>query len=43
VREYLAAARLGDTLPVRVDVVTVAGKPGRPSLRWWKDALRIGP
>lgn len=42
VREFLAAERLGDTLPVRVDVVTVAGESARPSLRWWKDALRIG-
>lgn len=42
VREYLAAARLGDTLPVRIDVVTVAGGGERPTVRWWRDAVRTG-
>lgn len=42
IREYLAASRLGDTMPVRVDVVTVAGVPGRPTVRWWRDAVRTG-
>lgn len=42
IREYLAASRLGDTVPVRVDVVTVAGDSGRPTVRWWRDAVRTG-
>lgn len=41
-REYLAVSRLGDTLPVRVDIVTVAGPPPRLTLRWWRDAIRVG-
>ena len=41
IREYLAASRLGDTLPVRVDLVTVCGDRRRPTLRWWRNAVRI--
>lgn len=42
VREYLAHTRLGDSEPVRIDVVTVAGDPERPTVRWWRDAVRTG-
>ena len=41
IREYLAHSRLGDALPVRVDLVTVCGDRHRPTLRWWRNAVRI--
>lgn len=41
-REYLCISGLGDSLPVRIDIVTLAGDPLRPSLRWWRDAVRVG-
>lgn len=41
IREYLWASRLGDSLPVRVDLVTVCGAPGMPTVRWWRNAVRI--
>lgn len=40
VREYLCASGLGDSLPVRVDVVTVCGRLQSPSLRWWRNSIR---
>lgn len=42
VSEYLAVTGIGESMPLRVDVVTVAGDPCRPTLRWWRDAIRIG-
>lgn len=41
-REYLFVSGLGDSMPVRFDIVTVAGDPLQPSLRWWRDAVRVG-
>ena len=41
IREYLCASGLGDSLPVRVDLITVCGPPRRPTLRWWRNAVRI--
>jgi len=41
VREYLAESGLGDSIPVRGDVVTVSSGPGRPELQWWRNALRL--
>lgn len=39
VRDYLGASGFGDALPVRIDVVTLAGDRARPDLRWWPSAL----
>ncbi|MEX0901023.1 MAG: YraN family protein [Gammaproteobacteria bacterium] len=41
IREYLCFSGLGDSLPVRVDLVTVCGPRWRPTLRWWRNAVRI--
>ena len=41
IREYLCASGLGDSLPVRVDLVTVCGERARPTVRWWRNAVRI--
>lgn len=39
VRDYLGASGFGDELPVRIDVVTLAGDRTSPGLRWWRAAL----
>lgn len=39
VRDYLGASGFGDELPVRIDIVTLAGDRARPHLRWWRAAL----
>lgn len=39
VRDYLGASGYGDELPVRIDVVTLAGDRARPDLQWWPSAL----
>lgn len=41
IKEYLSFSGLGDSLPVRVDLVTVCGPRGHPTLRWWRNAVRI--
>lgn len=41
VREYLADSGLGDSVPVRGDVVTVSSGAGRPDIQWWRNALRL--
>ncbi len=41
IREYLSFSGLGDSLPVRVDLVTVCGPQQNPTLRWWRNAVRI--
>ncbi len=41
VREYLADSGLGDSLPVRGDVVTVSGGSRFPEIQWWRNALRL--
>lgn len=39
VRDYLGASGFGDELPVRIDVVTLAGNRACPDLHWWRAAL----
>lgn len=39
VRDFLGSSGFGDSLPVRLDIVTIAGDPQRPGLRWWRGAL----
>ncbi len=41
IKEYLCFSGLGDSLPVRVDLVTVCGSPTAPTVRWWRNAVRI--
>jgi putative endonuclease len=38
-REFLGRSGIGDTAPVRIDIVTVAGTRANPDLRWWRHAL----
>jgi putative endonuclease len=41
VREYVACHRIDEEVPIRIDVVTVAGDPLHPTVRWWRGAIQI--